>query len=278
MKLLRCRETSQTPSSFLRQIGDVFAEFDATTQDSGNVSYGVAVDGERFFVKTAGSPCQAAFLCHEERVAWLRNAQRVNAAVSHPALPRLLNVVESPHGPMLVSEWVAGESLYPTAREDVAGSVPSRFRALPLGELVAALTSIFSVHAALSDEGWVACDFYDGSIIYDFDEASIYLVDLDMYRDGPFVNNMGRMFGSSRFMAPEEYELGAAIDERTTVFNLGRCASVFLSRRALDADRSRLNRLLLVGKTACRRDPADRYRTLRAFSQAWATASHVPSV
>ena len=33
----------------------------------------------------------------------------------------------------------------------------------------------------------------------------------------PFVNKMGRLWGSSRFMSPEEFELNAIIDERTNV-------------------------------------------------------------
>ncbi len=33
---------------------------------------------------------------------------------------------------------------------------------------------------------------------------------------------MGRMFGSTRFMASEEFELGALIDEQTNVFVMGR--------------------------------------------------------
>ena len=54
------------------------------------------------------------------------------------------------------------------------------------------------------------------------------MVDLDSYRDPPFANDMGRMFGSDRFMAAEEYELGARIDERTTVFTMGRTVGVLL--------------------------------------------------
>lgn len=38
---------------------------------------------------------------------------------------------------------------------------------------------------------------------------------------------MGRMFGSTTFMAPEEFELGAPIDQRTTVFTLGRLVRHF---------------------------------------------------
>ena len=38
---------------------------------------------------------------------------------------------------------------------------------------------------------------------------SFHVVDLDHYQLGAFSNEMGRMFGSSRFMAPEEFELPA---------------------------------------------------------------------
>ena len=39
---------------YLNDAGRVFAVFDERTQDSGNISYGVDVGGQRFFVKTAG--------------------------------------------------------------------------------------------------------------------------------------------------------------------------------------------------------------------------------
>ena len=67
-------------------------------------------------------------------------------------------------------------------------------------------------------------------MIYDFDRGAPHLVDLDNYQPGPFVNDMGRMFGSTRFMAPEEFARGARIDERTTLFTMGRAAAVFLAR------------------------------------------------
>ena len=44
------------------------------------------------------------------------------------------------------------------------------------------------------------------------------------------------MFGSSRFMAPEEFELGTTIDERTTVFTLGRTAAVLMSDNSLERE------------------------------------------
>lgn len=64
----------------------------------------------------------------------------------------------------------------------------------------------------------------------DFAAGSLAVIDLDIYRLGPDVNGMGRMFGSSRFMAPDEFELGAVLDERTTVFALCRLVWHFGTR------------------------------------------------
>ena len=45
------------------------------TQDSGNRCYGVVIEGERYFVKTAGPPDDTRwYLAHSQRVALLRNA------------------------------------------------------------------------------------------------------------------------------------------------------------------------------------------------------------
>lgn len=63
---------------------------------------------------------------------------------------------------------------------------------------------------------------YDGCLLYDFTTKRLAVFDLDHYRQGPYENTVGRVFGSTRFMAPEEFERGRVIDERTTVFALAR--------------------------------------------------------
>jgi ribosomal protein S18 acetylase RimI-like enzyme len=67
----------------------------------------------------------------------------------------------------------------------------------------------------------VPVDFYDGSMLYDFESDEFHICDIDFYRKMPAVNDMGRMWGSERFMAPEEYELGAPLDEIKAVHNMG---------------------------------------------------------
>jgi serine/threonine-protein kinase len=262
--------TDLAPADYLDSGGAIFATFDARTQDSGNVSFGVEAGGRRWFVKTAGDPADLApFLPHDERTALLANAERLARSVAHPALPALNGVVQSAWGPMLVYDWVFGELIRtPEARRSDPASAYRRFRGLPLDQLTAAIAAILDLHVALCGAGWVACDFYDGSLIYDFAGRTMRVIDLDSYHLGPFTNQMGRLFGSTRFMAPEEFELGALIDERTTVFNLGRAISVFfgdLGRAGFRGDEARHHAMT----QACSVDPATRFQSVAALAQAW---------
>jgi len=261
--LLTAEQTDLTPHAFVAQHADVFAVFDATTQDSGNVSYGARVGEERLFIKTAGLPGdRGAFLTHDARVALLHNAVRLARSVFDPALPALRNVVESAEGPLLVYEWVDGELVGTSAaRRSDPDSAFARFRSLDAHERAAALDAVFRLHVTLAERGWIASDFYDGSLLYDFVRRRIHVVDLDSYRDGPFTNDMGRMFGSDRFMAPEEYELGARIDECTTVFTMGRTIEQFVAL-GTPAITSLITR-------ACDHDPRRRFLTVAEFYDAW---------
>lgn len=262
-------QTDLAPAAYLRAIGAIFATFDARTQDSGNVSFGVEAGGRRWFVKTAGHPDSSSFLSHGERVALLDNAQRLAREVTHDALPSLHGVCPSAWGPMLIYDWAAGELLRaPPGRRDDPASAHRRFLQLPLAEVTAAIDAILAAHLALCGAGWVACDFYDGSIIYDFTARRTWLIDLDSYHAGPFVNEMGRLFGSTRFMAPEEFERGALIDERTTVFNLGRAISVFLGAGQLGAFRGTDNQHHVMAR-ACETDPNARFQSVEDMARSW---------
>ena len=160
--------TESDPLTLLESVGHVFATFDERTQDSGNVSYSVEVDGRRYFVKTAGLP-----------------------EASQPY----------------------------------------------------------------------------------FDQSRVHAIDLDSYHMGTFTNRMGRMFGSTRFMAPEEFELGATIDERTTVFTMGRTAAVLMSDGSLDREPFLgTDRQLDVMLRACEEDPNDRFQSVAELYAAWMDA------
>lgn len=275
--LLELREIDQAPADYLSEIGRIFSVFDAQVQDSGNVSYGVQVGQQRFFVKTAGDPHDPRpFLPHEERVALLENAVRLRRSCSHNSLPRLHNVIESAHGPLLVYSWVQGELLHAgSATRQDSQSAMQRFRRLPLQEIMKALDLVFELQYELAQAGWIAVDFYDGCLIYDFASQEMHVVDLDMYRESPFINEIGRMFGSSRYMAPEEFERGASIDERTNVFTMGRTAANLLSDGTLDrsAFRGSDAHYDIVLK-ACSGERRMRYASVGDFYTAWLEAGN----
>ena len=257
---------SSSPREFLAGIGRIFAVFDRRTQGSGNESYGVEIGGRRYFVKTAGDPDDdSPPLSHAERVGLLRNAADLARSVRHPALPKLHRVVEAPRSPMPVYDWADG---------DLVGRALPRIRALPAPEIANLLDDVYDLHAALAERGWIACDFYDGAMIYDFRRRRVRAIDLDNYRRGAFVNDMGRMFGSSRFMAPEEFELGATIDERTTVFTLGRTAAILLSDGSLNRAPFRGSDAQHEAMLTARRQPPDaRFQTVAALRAAWGRAT-----
>ena len=279
--------TDETPAEYVARHGRIETEFSHLTQDSGNVSWIVDAAEGRFFIKTAGTdapPPPGAATPYSDRggrIVGLRNAIALARSCDHPALPPLLNVIETPISPMLVYPAVAGELIGITNRpglsraelRDDPASAYQRFARLPADDQLAVFDTLIDLHWRLADLGWVAGDLYDGCLILDFTSRELHVVDLDEYRRGPSRNDMGRMFGSTRFMAPEEFELGALIDQATTVFNLGRLAMHFGTRLTEDAAQFCGPRALAeVLERATETDRQDRYPSVADFATAWWSA------
>jgi serine/threonine-protein kinase len=75
-------------------------------------------------------------------------------------------------------------------------------------------------------------------------------------------------------MAPEEFELGAAIDQRTTVYTLARMAWHFATRLTERADQfCGPNPLRVVLGHALELDPSWRFESVDAFATAWEAAA-----
>ncbi|MDF2669897.1 MAG: kinase domain protein [Paenibacillus sp.] len=213
---------------WLRKLGRTFAVFDQ--QDSGNISFGVERDGEKLFVKYAGARTLRYEGEPEASIERLKLAMPLYESLRHPNLVNLVEHYEVGAGYVGVFEWFEGETLHPftafppPAKYTHPDSPFYRFRQLSLELRLAALDSIFTFHRFVEARNYVAVDFYDGSILYDFKTNATRICDIDCYEQKPFFNHMGRLWGSSRFMSPEEFVLGAAIDGRTNVFNMGAMA------------------------------------------------------
>jgi serine/threonine-protein kinase len=252
---------------YLEEVGTVFHAF--LEQDSGCVSFGVAVGSERWFVKGA---------TESEAAVSLRRAVKIHAAVQHSVIVPLQHAFDIAGGLALVYPWVDGVVLYhPTLSRHGGRAAPdspmARFRRLPVPVVLQALEKILDAHLTVERAGLVAVDFYDGCLLYDFDAHRMVLCDLDEYRPGPFLLEAERLPGSRRFMAPEEFVKGSTIDTRTTVFVLGRALRLLLDAGDEEQGwRGSPSQLAVVGR-ATTRDPAHRYASVDALVQAWHAVS-----
>jgi serine/threonine-protein kinase len=261
--LLDVTEIDTDIEAYLKQIGETTYKF--PEHDSGCQSFRAVVDNQHWFVKYGDTP---------QPITWLKQAVCFHAAVQHEALPRLHNTFATPDGFALVYNWVDGEGLRPE-RELCPNEVHprDRFCALPASEIIDALNVIFDVHILIEKRGFVAEDFYDGCLIYDFEKKRIHLFDFDHYHLESFINDRGRLYGSSRFMAPEEFQKGAHIDERTNVFMLGRTAFVLLANNSDSLDDWKGNDALWhVAKKATHPDKQLRHQSVQEFVSAWHAA------
>ena len=102
------------------------------------------------------------------------------------------------------------------------------------------------------------------------------MCDFDCYHRGRYVLDRPKAFGSSRFMAPEEFKLDSLIDSRTTVYTLGRTARVLFADGSSDPSKWQISsELLEVAQRATRDNPEERYQRVAEFVEAWKSAEDV---
>lgn len=213
--------------SWLNEYGKVFSVIDET--GSGCIMFGVENGGGRkLFFKIAGAKTVEAELSETEAIALLKGAVQKYRDISHPNLIRLVDSFDKDGFFVAIFEWADGECLFDHWNFDRYNENPDldtpmkKFKRLPVAKRLAVAEKLFSFFETFIVSGYVAVDFYDSSIMYDFETDSVTFCDIDLFRKMPAVNDMGMdYFGTKRLKAPEENELGAAIDELTSEFTLG---------------------------------------------------------
>ena len=249
---------------FLSRWGRVFRVFDQ--QDSGNLCVGLEGPAGRVFVKYAGAPTLRYEGRLEHAVAVLREAGARYRALAHPTLLPLLESADvGPGGHVLVFPWSDAVSI---GRQYGRRSVLDGLTAV---QRATAVQQVLDFHAEAARRGWVAVDLYDGTVLVDPVSGRVTLCDIDFYQPAPCLNRMGRMWGSTRFMSPEEFELGATIDEVTTVHTLGVLAHSLLGD---DETRSRVawvgtDDQFRIARRAARPDRSERWPSIAAMAGAW---------
>lgn len=248
---------------FLERFGRVFKVFD--DQDSGNICFGTERDGKRYFVKFAGARTARCPGEPGEAVERLKASVPVYRELCHPNLIRLIEAGDMGGGFGMVFEWALGDCMgrmYPEGHE--------RFMALPLEARTEVFHRVLDFLEYVHSRGYLAVDFYDGSIMYDFESGKTTVCDVDFFVKKPYVNTMGRMWGSAIFMSPEEFRMGAEIDEVTNVYTAGAMAFALLGSYSRERKDWPLgDGLYELARRAVSDDRDRRPKSIRELRESW---------
>jgi len=265
--------------SWLQQMGRIFKVFDK--QDSGNICFGIENKGEKLFVKFAGAMTTEFNGDPQDAINRLKSAVPLYYDLRHSALVNIKDHHEVESGYAVLFEWYDGVCLHPhwsyppPAKYTDPNSPYFKYKRLSIKDRLQSLESIFNFHVVVEEKNYVAIDFYDGSILYSFSQNQTKVCDVDFYQKKPFINTMGRLWGSSRFMSPEEFELGSEIDSVTNVFNMGAVAFALLGGE-LDRSYSKWEAskdLYDVASKAVSKGRSSRYRSVKGFYEEWKKAA-----
>ncbi len=212
--------------SWLKRIGNVFCVFDQ--QDSGNISFGVENGDSRYFVKYAGAQTTEYNGCTQDAINILNNAIHVYEDLRHANVVNFIKKIDTHDGVAAVFDWFDGECMWAHWTFDEwdryrhPASPYYKYKRLNMETRLKSINTIFQFLLFVEQQNYVAVDFYDGSIMYDFNTDTTKICDIDFFRKKPTVNDLGGFFwGPRRFKSPEEYILGAPIDSVTNVHAMG---------------------------------------------------------
>ena len=247
--------------SFLNEYGKVFKVFD--DQDSGNICFGVDNGVDKYFIKFGGAKTSEYEGSIQSAVERLKYTVNVYNSLQHNSLISFITSFDDGAGFATVFKWVDAEGIgrmYPDSN--------SKFLNLPISKRLNVFNNVMDFFEYTISKGFVAIDFYDGSILYNFDNDQAIICDIDFFEQNPVINKC--CWGSSLFKAPEENIVGETIDEITNVYTLGAFAFALFGKYKRNYDSWQLNENLFnVAQKATSNDRNKRYKSIVDFKKDW---------
>ena len=279
--------------TWLKRYGTAFWVVDET--GSGCICIGMEREDKKYFCKIAGVNTIEADVSPGEAVEILKEAVHLYQDLRHPNLVKLIEAYEYSQFYVAVFEWVEGDCLFDHRNFDKYQKDPAmkspkeKFKQLSVRKRLNTIDVLFSFLSNVNEKGYVAVDFYDGSILYDFSTDQTAICDIDLFRKAPVINDRGEQwFGTKRLKAPEEYIKGGVIDTQTNIFTLGALIFEFLGCFTEEEIKQRYcsNQFLPcaysnwqfneesyhVARKAVQLDKNERYRTFDEFFAEWKRA------
>lgn len=280
--------------TWLKKYGTAFWAVDET--GSGCIGIGIEGKDKKYFCKIAGVNTIEAKVSPKESVEILKEAVPLYSDLRHPNLVKIIEAYDYYPFYVVVFEWAEGECLFDHwnfekyQRDASRKSPKEKFKQLSVSKKCKTIDVLFSFLQNVNKKGYVAVDFYDGSILYDFLTDKTTIFDIDLFKKAPVVNDKGtEWFGTKRLKAPEEYRRGSAIDEQTNIFTLGALIFEFFGSFSDEEIRQRYqnNQFIpcsysnwqfneesyQVALKAVRPNKNERYMTFAEFFRDWKKAS-----
>lgn len=282
--------------TWLKKYGTAFWVVDET--GSGCICIGMEDAERKYFCKIAGVNTVEAEVSPKESVEILKEAVHLYYDLAHPNLVKIIEEYDYNQFYVVVFEWANGECLFDHwnfetyQRDTTIKSPKEKFRELPVSKKLKAMEVLFSFLQNVNRKGYVAVDFYDGSIMYDFLTDVTTICDIDFFRKAPVINDKGiEWFGTKRLKAPEEYMEGSVIDEQTNIFTLGALIFEFFGSFSDEEIHHRYcnnqfvpcafqnwhlgEKSYQVASKAVSCNRAERYRTFEEFFHEWKSATKI---
>jgi len=262
-----CKLKKPFDFSFLGDYGKVFKVFDE--QHSGNLCFGVENADHKYFIKFAGAETINNYnLPISDAIDRLKAAVIKYRELAHPLLIHLIETKDTGNGFALIFDWEDGESI--SVENPI---VHERFSAIPVAQKVRVFEEVLQFHQHVAERGYVAVDFNDYSVLYNFNTGNIKLCDIDFYAKNPYMNGMGRALGDPPLMSPEEYRIGGLLDEVTNVYTMGAAAFMLLSDYNRSPEKWPLNpETYAVIKKSVSDEKGDRQQSIVQLIAEWNTA------
>lgn len=213
----------KTDISFLNNFGRVDSVY--YENDSGNLSAVVESDN-KYFIKIAGLKTLYTQIPKNTAVENLRKAWEIYESIQHPCIIKPINFYEKDTLAVMTFPYVEGECLFDHWNFDYyeknnIKSPLQRFLLFGIDKKMRLAYSLMEFYSLVNEAGYLAVDFYEGSILYNFRNDNYYFCDLDFFTPFPCNSSVETHWGPERFLAPEEKSFGIQLDERTDVFHLG---------------------------------------------------------
>lgn len=261
---------------WLNNLGETFCVFDEN--DSGNISFGIINENKKYFVKYAGAKTKEYEGDIQAAIDNLTHSIAIYKDLEQKDLIRFIKVIKTPSGLATIFEWFEGDCLFAHwtfgkwDRYTSPNSPYYKYKNLSLEKRLKSIETIFEFLTFVEEKNYVAVDFYDGSILYDFENDITKICDIDFFRKKPTINDVGEDYwGSRRMKAPEEYILNATIDSDTNVFGLGRLILGLLGdEKDYSIEKWEGSKVLYdVLMKATEFDRTKRFQTLKEFYVEW---------